>query len=105
MTAVLVVDGTGRGHAISDLMTRTNPGVTVFYGPGCDVIDDERVVPVPAISFEDPGTALAFLRTTPVEFVLVSTIDALSLGYVDELRAGGRQVLGPTGAAAELEAS
>jgi len=105
MTAVLVVDGTGRGHAICDLMTRTNPGVTVFYGPGCDVIDDERVVPVPAISFEDPGTALAFLRTTPVEFVLVSNIDALSLGYVDVLRAGGHQVIGPTGAAAELEAS
>jgi len=105
VTAVLVVDGTGRGHAICDLMTRTNPGVTVYYGPGCDVIEDDRVVPVPSISFEDPGTALTFLGATPVEFVLVSNIDALSLGYVDVLRSHGHQVLGPTGAAAALESS
>jgi phosphoribosylamine--glycine ligase len=105
MTAVLLVDGTGRGHALCDLITRTSPGTTVYYGPGCDVIEHERVVPVPSISFDDPGTALAFLRTTPVEFVLVSNIDALSLGYVDALRAHGHQVIGPTGAAAALEAS
>jgi phosphoribosylamine---glycine ligase len=67
---VLVVDGTGRGHAICDLFTRTNPSVTVFYGPGCDVIEDERIVPVPSISLVDVGTVLRFLEAAnPVEFV------------------------------------
>lgn len=102
---VLVVDGTGRGHAICDLFTRTNPAVTVFYGPGCDVVSAERIVPVPSISLLDVRTALAFLAANPVEFVFVSNIDALSRGYVDDLRAAGHQVIGPAAAAAALEAS
>ncbi|QRN95683.1 diaminobutyrate--2-oxoglutarate transaminase [Archangium violaceum] len=104
-TRILVVDGTGRGHAICDLFTRTHPDVTVFYGPGCDVIDQERIVPVPSISLDEPRTALDFLKDNPVEFVFVSNIDALSRGYVDVLRAHGHRAIGPTRAAAELESS
>lgn len=102
---VLVVDGTGRGHAICDLFTRTNPDVTVYYGPGCDVIEHDRIVAVPSISLTEVGTALDFLAANPVEFVFVSNIDALSCGYVDHLRAAGYRVIGPTAAAAELESS
>lgn len=102
---VLVVDGTGRGHAICDLFTRTNPAVTVFYGPGCDVVAAERIVPVPAISLVDARSALAFLAANPVEFVFVSNIDALARGYVDDLRAAGHRVIGPAAPAAALEAS
>jgi phosphoribosylamine---glycine ligase len=102
---VLVVDSTGRGHAICDLFTRTNPAAVVYYGPGCDVIECERIVPVPSISLTDPRTAVDFLARNPVEFVFVSNIDALSLGYVDELRKAGHQVVGPTARAAELESS
>jgi phosphoribosylamine--glycine ligase len=104
-TRVLVVDGTGRGHAICDLFTRTDPDVTVFYGPGCDVIEHDRIIPVPSISLEDPGTCLAFLKDNPVEFVFVSSIDALSQGYVDVLRTQGIRAIGPTKRAAELESS
>lgn len=102
---ILVIDGTGRGHVICDLFTRTNPSVTVYYGPGCDVIEDERIILVPSISLVDVCTALGFLETNPVEFVFVANIDALALGYVDELRRAGHQVIGPTAAAAELESS
>lgn len=104
-TRVLVVDGTGRGHAICDLFTRTDPGVTVFYGPGCDLIEQERIVPVRSISVDEPRTALDFLKDNPVEFIFISNIDALSKGYVDVLRAHGYRVIGPTRAAAELESS
>jgi len=104
-TSVLVVDGTGRGHAICDLFTRTSLDTTVFYGPGCDAIEHERIVSVRSISLEDPATALEFLRDNPVELVFVSNIDALSVGYVDALRAAGHRVIGPTRAAAALEAS
>jgi diaminobutyrate--2-oxoglutarate aminotransferase len=99
-----VVDATGRGHAICDLFTRTDPNVTVFYA-GSDAIKQERIVLVPSVSLLDPQTALTFLRENPVEFVFVSNIDALSRGYVDVLRAHGHRAIGPAARAAELEAS
>jgi phosphoribosylamine--glycine ligase len=102
---VLVVDGTGRGHAICDLFTRTNPETVVFYGPGCPVIAHDRILPAPSVSLVNPRTAVEFLAENPVDFVFVSNIDALSRGYVDVLRAFGHQVIGPTMAAAELESS
>lgn len=102
---VLVVDATGRGHAICDLFVRTNPDVTVYYGPGCELVEHERIVPVPSISLADARTAVAFLAEHPVEFVFVANIDALSLGYVDDLRRAGHRVIGPVAAAAELESS
>ncbi|MBX7467818.1 MULTISPECIES: phosphoribosylamine--glycine ligase [unclassified Streptomyces] len=105
MTHILVVDGTGRGHAICDLFVRTDPTVTVYYGPGCDALAAERIVPVPEIRFDDPATALAFLAEHPVEFVLVANIDALSAGYVDVLTAHGHRVIGPSAEAARIEAS
>ncbi|MFF7181299.1 phosphoribosylamine--glycine ligase [Streptomyces sp. NPDC008121] len=103
--SVLVVDGTGRGHAICDLFTRTDPHVTVHYGPGCDVVDHPRILPAGSIRLDDPRTALDYLAAHPVEFVFVSNIDALSQGYVDELRRAGHRVIGPTAAAAALESS
>lgn len=102
---ILVVDSTGRGHAICDLFARTNSTVTVYYGPGCEVIEHDRIISVPSISLADVGTVLDFLAANPVEFVFVSNIDALSRGYVDDLRRAGHQVIGPTAAAAELESS
>ncbi len=103
-TAILVVDATGRGHAICDLFARTHPGATVFYA-GSNAIERDRIVPVEAISLTDPWTALGFLLENSVEFTFVSNIDALSIGYVDVLRAHGHRVIGPTAAAAQLEAS
>lgn len=109
MTHILVIDGTGRGHAICDLFVRTDPGTTVYYGPGCDALTGERaaerIVPVPSIRFDDPKTALEFLAEHPVEFVFVSNIDALSIGYADTLAERGHQVIGPSQQAAMLEAS
>ncbi|MEV6778444.1 phosphoribosylamine--glycine ligase [Streptomyces syringium] len=105
MTQILVIDGTGRGHAICDLFVRTDPSATVYYGPGSPAVHAERIVSVPRIRLDDPSTALRFLAEHPVEFVFVSNIDALSAGYVDMLSAHGHQVIGPSSAAAELEAS
>jgi diaminobutyrate-2-oxoglutarate transaminase len=105
MRSVLLVDGTGRGHALCDLFVRTDPAITVYYGPGCDVIEHPRIRCVPTISVQDPGTVLAFLRAHPVEFTFVSHIDALAAGLVDELRRAGQPVIGPAAAAAALETS
>ncbi|MET3135071.1 phosphoribosylamine--glycine ligase [Oxalobacteraceae bacterium GrIS 1.11] len=102
---ILVVDSTGRGHAICELFTRTNPGLTVYYGPGCNLIDHPRIVSVEAIALNNPQTAIDFLANNPVEFVFVSNIDALSRGYVDCLRQHGHTVIGPDREAAQLESS
>ena len=53
--AVLVVDGTGRGHALCDLFVRTKPAVTVCYGPGSGVIPEGRIIPVPELSLAGPA--------------------------------------------------
>ncbi|WP_180929099.1 diaminobutyrate--2-oxoglutarate transaminase [Streptomyces sp. AJS327] len=105
MSSVLVVDGTGRGHAICDLFVRTDPAMTVYYGPGGGAIDEPRIVTVDRITFDDPSTALDFLAEQPVDFVFVSNIDALSVGYADVLSAAGHRVIGPSREAASLEAS
>src|SRR5262249_11748342 len=88
-----------------DLFVRTDPEVIVYYGPGCDVIEHDRIRVAPAISLDDPRTALAFLEGHPVELVFVSNIDALSKGYADVLRANGYPTIGPSKGAAELESS
>jgi phosphoribosylamine--glycine ligase len=102
---ILLVDGTGRGHALADLFVRTDPTATVYYGPGCDVIEHPRIHGVSSIALDDPRTVLAFLADHPVEFVFASYIDALAGGLVDTLRRAGHKVIGPTAAAAALEAS
>lgn len=104
-TKVLVVDSTGRGHAICDLFVRTDPNTVVYYGPGCDVIEHDRIIQVGEISLDNPRIAVEFLRRNPVDFVFVSNIDALSRGFVDVLRVFGHRVIGPTLAAAALESS
>jgi len=105
MSDVLLVDGTGRGHALADLFVRTDPTVTVYYGPGCDVIEHPRIRSVASIRLDEPRTVLEFLEAHPMEFVFVSYIDALADGLVDQLRRAGHKVIGPTAAAAMLEAS
>ncbi|GAB2707791.1 phosphoribosylamine--glycine ligase [Nocardia thraciensis] len=104
-TDVLVIDGTGRGHALCDLFVRTDPRVHVYYGPGCPLLDHRRIRVVPEISLTDCATVLAFLRDHPVDFVFVSHIDALTRGYVDRLADAGYRVIGPGAAASRLEAS
>lgn len=102
---VLVIDGTGRGHALCRLFTRTDPDVTVYYGPGCDVVREDRIVVADSIRVTEPETVLSFLAAHPVDFVFVSHIDGLSTGLVDALRAAGHRTVGPTREAAALEAS
>jgi phosphoribosylamine---glycine ligase len=104
-TNILVVDSTGRGHAICDLFVRTNHELTVFYGPGSNAIRHDRIVPVAEVSVHDVRSVIEFCRRVPVEFVFVSFIDALVQGFVDTLRAEGIAVIGPSQAAAQLEAS
>jgi len=102
---VLLIDCSGRGHALAELFTRTDESITVYYAPGTSAIKHERIVPTPQVSLDDPDTAIAFLQSNPADFVFVSYIDALCIGYVNALKKAGVAVIGPSKAASRLESS
>lgn len=103
--SLLLIDATGRGHALADCLTRSDPGITVFYAPGTALVAAPRIVPVPGADLADPdGLATLCGRIRP-DLVMVSHIDALSRGAVDAIRARGFPTVGPTQAAARLEGS
>ncbi|MER8989466.1 phosphoribosylglycinamide synthetase C domain-containing protein [Mesorhizobium sp. M0843] len=100
---VLLIDSTGRGHAIADLFVRSDPSVRVFYGPGNSSIADERICTVPEVSLSSPASAVQFCQACAIAFVFVSHIDALSTGYVDFLKPSGIPTIGPDRAAARFK--
>ena len=102
---VLVVDRTGRGHALVDFFLRTNPGVSVHYVPGTGGIKDKRITVRPDISWSDVGKVASYAQAQGIDFALVSNPLALAAGQVDALQAAGIPTLGPTKAASRLETS
>lgn len=102
---ILLVDATGRGHALCDLFIRTNPLVEVVYAPGCPALDHPRVQVRPRARLDQPDDFVALARAEGVEFAFVSHIDALTAGAADALRAAGIPTIGPSRAAARLEES
>lgn len=105
MRNILLVDHSGRGHAFADLFARTNPAVTVHYAPGCGAIDEDRIVPVPALRLDDPAPMVAYAKEIEADLVFVANANALADGFVDAFRAGGLPTVGPDRAAARLESS
>jgi phosphoribosylamine--glycine ligase len=104
--AVLLIDHqTGRAHALADLFLRTDPDIDVYYGPGHPAIHHDRLISVPEIRLDDVDTVIGFCERTAIQFVFVSWINSLALGYVDDLRRAGIRVVGPSRAGAELESS
>lgn len=102
---ILLVDQSGRGHALCDLFVRTNDRVKVYYGPGSDLVQHERIIVAPEIDLDDVTTVVKFCQAHPVAFVFVSFIEALASGFVDTLKSHGICVIGPSRDASQLEAS
>lgn len=102
---VMVVDRSGRGHAIADLFTRTNPNVEVTYVPGCSAINDPRIHCRDDIRLNDFDALVALAKAESVDMVFVANTAALVDGLVDRLRLEGIVAIGPDRAASRLEAS
>jgi phosphoribosylamine--glycine ligase len=102
---VLLVDKSGRGHAFADLLTRTNPEVTVHYAPGCSAISTERVVSIQTLSLSNPAGMVNYALQEGIDFAFVTNAGALAAGFVDAFEAGGLPVIGPDRAASQLESS
>lgn len=100
---ILVVGGGGREHALCHALRRENPGAVLHCAPG------------------NPGTAMLAenLPLSPddidrvanaadmlgIDMVVIGPEAPLAAGLADRLRAEGRAVVGPSAAAAQLEAS
>ncbi len=102
---VMVIDRSGRGHAIADLFTRTNPMVEVLYVPGCSAIDDPRIFSRDDVRLNDFDAIVGLAKAEAVDMVFVANTAALVDGLVDRLRVEGIVAIGPDRAASRLEAS
>lgn len=100
---VLIVGAGGREHALAWRLSR-DPGVTaVFCAPGnIGIAAFAELVPIDA---GDPDALLAFAQRAAIDLTIIGPELPLDRGVVDRFRAGGRRVLGPPRAAAQLECS
>jgi phosphoribosylamine--glycine ligase len=100
---VLVVGSGGREHAIVDALAHSSKVTKVFAAPGNGGIGEEaELVP---ISGDDLEGLANFARTQRVDLTFVGPELPLSKGLVDNFRAQGMPVIGPTADQARLESS
>ncbi|MDF1485483.1 phosphoribosylamine--glycine ligase [Ramlibacter sp. H39-3-26] len=100
---VLVIGGGGREHALAWKL-RQSPRVTqVYVAPGNGgTARDEHFANVPVT---DPAALRAWAQAEKVALTVVGPEAPLAAGVVDEFRAHGLRIFGPTKAAAQLESS
>jgi phosphoribosylamine--glycine ligase len=103
-TKVLVVGSGGREHAILQTLQRTSKlPLSLFSAPGNGGISQlATCVPIPA---NDILALLRFARAENIDLTIVGPEGPLADGIVDEFEGSGLKIIGPSRAAARLEAS
>ena len=101
---ILVVDATGRGHAISDAFRRTDGRAEVHYGPGNTLAEIDGIMVAGSVALTKPESVVSYCRVNSIDLAFVSHIDALSSGTVDALQQEGIPVIGATAGSVRLEA-
>ena len=100
---VLVIGGGGREHALAWKLAQSNKVQKVFVAPGNGgTARDKRL---DNIDITDVKALREFAQTSGVELTVVGPETPLAAGVVDEFRAHGMRIFGPTKAAAQLESS
>jgi len=100
---VLVIGSGGREHALAWKLAQS-PRVTKLYvapGNGGTGLDARMV----HLSLSTPQELADFAAAEKIMMTVVGPEAPLSAGVVDEFRARGRRIFGPTRAAAQLESS
>ncbi len=100
---VLVIGSGGREHALV-WKTAQNPNVKKIYAaPGnAGMAQLAECLPIKA---EDVDKLLSFAKDNAVDLTIVGPEGPLSMGIVDEFTKAGLRAFGPSGKAAEIEAS
>jgi len=102
---VLVIGNGGREHALAWKLSQAERVSQVFVAPGNGgTARDERLHNVP-IAPTDAKALADFAAEQKIALTVVGPEAALAAGVVDEFRARGLRIFGPTKAAAQLESS
>lgn len=100
---VLVIGGGGREHALAWKIAQSNKVQKVFVAPGNGgTARDKRL---DNIDITDVKALREFAQGNGIELTVVGPETPLAAGVVDEFRAHGMRIFGPTKAAAQLESS
>ena len=103
---VLIIGNGAREHALAWAAAQSEKVNVVFVAPGNGgtalMGGKVRNVPLKAIALDG---LLAFAGQNNVDLTIVGSEQPLELGIVDLFRSAGRQIVGPTKAAARLESS
>jgi phosphoribosylamine---glycine ligase len=100
---ILVIGGGGREHAMADKLAQSPKVQCVYVAPGNGgtALDDRLI----NVELSSPGELSAFSATEKIALTVVGPEAPLAAGVVDEFRAKGLRIFGPTRAAAQLESS
>ena len=100
---VLVVGGGGREHALVWKVSQSPKVTKIYAAPGnAGIAQLAECAPIKA---EDIEGLLSFARSNAVDLTIVGPEGPLSMGIVDEFTKEGLRIFGPSGKAAEIEAS
>jgi phosphoribosylamine--glycine ligase len=100
---LLVVGGGGREHALCWALRRENPDAQLYCAPGNPgTAEIATNLPIPADDLDRLADAADMHG---IDLTVVGPEAPLALGLADRLRAEGRAVVGPSAAAAQIEAS
>ncbi|MDK4568799.1 phosphoribosylamine--glycine ligase [Kingella kingae] len=100
---LLVIGNGGREHALAWKLANSPKVKTVFVAPGnAGTAAEHKVQNIPLTNHAD---LIQFCRDNQITFTLVGPEAPLAAGIVDDFRAAGLPIFGPTQAAAQLESS
>ena len=100
---LLVIGGGGREHALAWKLAKSPKVATVFVAPGnAGTAPEPKLQNLPLTAHTD---LIDFCRKENVAFTIIGPEAPLAAGIVDDFRAAGLPVFGPTRAAAQLESS
>ncbi len=100
---ILVIGSGGREHALAWRLAQSPDVQQVFVAPGNGGTANDPIItnlPVTEIL-----TLIEFARREPIAFTVVGPEGPLAAGIVNEFRAAGLRIFGPTREAAQLESS
>ena len=100
---ILVVGGGGREHALAWSLRREDPGAELFCAPG-NPGTESLATNLPIGADDLPGLVGA-VASHGIDLTIIGPEVPLALGLADRLRAAGGLVVGPSQAAARIEAS
>ena len=100
---VLVIGGGGREHALAWKLAQSPRVQTIYVAPGNGgTATDKRLKNVPITDVVELRT---WAQANQIALTVVGPEGPLAAGVVDEFRAHGMRIFGPTRAAAQLESS